>query len=175
MTASADEANFVRERAGFACEYCGVSEADTGGELTIDHYRPQAYGGTHDTSNLVYCCYRCNLYKSDYWPLQPNDPLLWNPRRERVDAHLLALVDGRLHAVSAIGAFTLERLHLNRWPLVQYRLRKQSQMEESRLLKKYRDLVISLEQVNLQYAASIHESRELLAAYRTLLRLLLDQ
>ncbi len=27
----------VRRRAGFACEFCGVTEADAGGLLTIDH------------------------------------------------------------------------------------------------------------------------------------------
>jgi hypothetical protein len=29
----------VRERANLAGEYCGVTEADTGGELTVDHFR----------------------------------------------------------------------------------------------------------------------------------------
>jgi 5-methylcytosine-specific restriction endonuclease McrA len=38
----------VRQRAGFVCEYCGVSETDSGGELTIDHIRPQAKAGSDD-------------------------------------------------------------------------------------------------------------------------------
>src|SRR5262245_34847151 len=50
----------VRQRAKSACEYCGVSEADSGGQLTIDHYQPTAHGGSDDLSNLLYCCYRCN-------------------------------------------------------------------------------------------------------------------
>jgi hypothetical protein len=28
----------VRQRANFVCEFCGVTETDTGGELTIDHF-----------------------------------------------------------------------------------------------------------------------------------------
>ena len=35
----------VRQRAAFACEYCGVTETDVGGLLTIDHFRPFARGG----------------------------------------------------------------------------------------------------------------------------------
>ncbi len=30
----------VRQRAHFACEFCGVTETDVGGELTIDHFQP---------------------------------------------------------------------------------------------------------------------------------------
>ena len=40
-------------------------------------------GGADDPGNLLYCCQRCKLYKADYWPLQQNDPVLWNPRRTR--------------------------------------------------------------------------------------------
>jgi hypothetical protein len=39
MTVPADVQFLVRQRAGFACEYCGISEADIGGELTIDRFR----------------------------------------------------------------------------------------------------------------------------------------
>ena len=48
----------VRLRANFACEYCGVTETDTGGLLTVDHYQPRAHGGSDDLGNLVYCCHR---------------------------------------------------------------------------------------------------------------------
>jgi HNH endonuclease len=43
----------VRRRAGCACEYCFVTEDDTAGRLTVDHYRPQAQGGTDDLENLL--------------------------------------------------------------------------------------------------------------------------
>jgi hypothetical protein len=38
----------VRQRANFACEYCGVTETDSGGELTIDHYQPQSQNGSDE-------------------------------------------------------------------------------------------------------------------------------
>lgn len=69
----------VRQRANFACEFCGVTETDTGGALTIDHFQPQTKSGTDDPDNLLYCCPRCNQYKADYWPTGPDDPSLWNP------------------------------------------------------------------------------------------------
>src|SRR5579864_4863489 len=59
MALPADVVAQVRRRANFACEYCGASEADTAGELTVDHYRPRTRGGTDDLGNLLYCCYRC--------------------------------------------------------------------------------------------------------------------
>ncbi|HZP82505.1 MAG TPA: hypothetical protein VFB21_12765 [Chthonomonadaceae bacterium] len=39
MTITALLREQVRQRANFACEYCGVTETDTASLLTIDHYR----------------------------------------------------------------------------------------------------------------------------------------
>jgi len=63
----------VRRHANYACEYCGVTETETAGELTIDHYQPQTHGGSDTPDNLVYACHRCNQYKADYWPQSPDD------------------------------------------------------------------------------------------------------
>ena len=35
----------VRQRAHFACEFCGVSETDSGGDLTLDHFRHSLKAG----------------------------------------------------------------------------------------------------------------------------------
>jgi HNH endonuclease len=48
----------VRQRYQYRCGYCGVSETDTGGELTVDHYRPVTAGGDDSDDNLIYCCPR---------------------------------------------------------------------------------------------------------------------
>ncbi len=48
----------VRRRYRQACGYCGVSETDAGGALTVDHYRPVADGGDDSEDNLVYACFR---------------------------------------------------------------------------------------------------------------------
>lgn len=60
MTIPAAVRLLVRQRASFACEYCGVTETAAGGELTVDHFRPVTHGGTDELANLIYCCQRCN-------------------------------------------------------------------------------------------------------------------
>jgi hypothetical protein len=171
MTISPQVLEQVRQRAKFACEYCGVLEADTGGGLTVDHFQPSTRGGSGDLSNLLYCCYRCNLYKADYWPTQPTDLPLWNPRQEPADAHFLALLDGGLYPTN-IGAFTMQRLRLNRPPLLSYRQRKQAESQELKLLARYREVIVSLERLEEQYAALLAEHRALLEQQRLLLRML---
>jgi hypothetical protein len=173
MTAPKDLADQIRRRADFACEYCGVTESDTGGELTVDHFQPRAHGGTDDLANLLYCCHRCNLYKADNWPSHAGEPVLWNPRTDPMAAHLLRLVDGTVYPITAAGAFTLRRLRLNRPPLVAYCVRRYMQNEELQLLTRYRDVVALLEQLQRQYAALLEEHRNLLEEHRALLALLL--
>jgi len=165
----------VRRRANFACEFCGVTEADTGGRLTMDHFRPKAQGGNDSLENLLYCCVRCNQYKQDYWPADSESPSLWNPRQEPASRHFLTLDDGTLHPLTPTGAFTLKRLRLNRPPLVAYRSSKQHQAEEIILLTRYRDLVRLLEQLHTQMSDLIGEQQELLEEQQRLLRLLLGR
>lgn len=172
MTISAELRDRVRQRAHRAWEYCGVTETDTGGQLTVDHFHPQALGGTGDFENLLYCCYRCNLYKADYWPSQPTAPVLWNPRQAARESHLLTLADGMLYPITPTGEFTLRRLRLNRPPLVRYRLRRRSLAEEERLLGRYRDLLVLLEQLHQQHEALLEEQRTLLQEQRAWLQLL---
>jgi hypothetical protein len=175
MSITAGTRRAVRQLAQFAGEFCGVSETDTGGELTVDHFHPTARGGNDEPDNLLYCCHRCNQYKADYWPTQPHDPMLWQPRREPRETHLLLLANGTLYPITATGAFTLQRLPLNRLPLVTYRLRQQSHTEEHRLLARYRELIMVLEQLSQQQIALLEEQRALLHEQRTLLRLLVQR
>jgi hypothetical protein len=165
----------VRERANFSCEFCGVTETATGGELTIDHFHPQSRDGTDDLSNLLCCCSRCNQYKADYWPTHEHEPRLWNPRQDTFTSHLLTLADGTLYPITPIGAFTLRRLRLNRPPLVAHRLRQYHRSEEQRLLARYRDLVTVLEQIQTQQVIFLEEQRKLLEEQQALLKLLLEQ
>ncbi|HUG89703.1 MAG TPA: HNH endonuclease [Planctomycetaceae bacterium] len=173
MTVPTDLWHQVRERADFACEYCGITESDAGGELTVDHIRPQAHGGTDEPENLLYCCHRCNLYKADYWPTHSGDQHLWNPRHEAASGHLMQLGDGTPHALTEVGALTLKRLRLNRQPLVAHRVRRQIHEEERRLLGRYRELLALLEQLQRDYSVLLEEHRVLLEEQRTVLRLLL--
>jgi len=175
MTITTGTRDAVRRRAGFACEYCGVSETDTGGELTIDHYQPQTKGGTDALENLLYCCVRCNQYKADYWPVQPNEPALWNPRTDVAGGHFVQVEDGTLHPLTVVGRFTLQRLRLNRAPLVAYRRRQTNYEEERRLLQRYQDSLELLERLHAQQVALLQEQQQLLAEQRALLRALLDE
>ncbi|HEV3079150.1 MAG TPA: HNH endonuclease signature motif containing protein [Gemmataceae bacterium] len=162
----------VRARARYACEYCSVTETDSGGPLTTDHFQPRSRGGSDGFENLLYCCFRCNLYKADYWPLQAGDASLWNPRQEARDVHLLLLADGRLYPTTVTGEFTLNRLRLNRPALVAHRSRRRLQMEQERLLTRYRDMLRALEELRKQEMTLLEEQRALLEEQRSWLRLL---
>ena len=173
MTSTPDVRDQVRRRADFACEFCGVTETDVGGELTLDHFQPKTKGGADGLDNLLYCCARCNQYKLAYWPTHSPDPSLWNPRQEPASTHFLELDDGTLQPLTTSGAFTLKRLRLNRPPLVAHRLRKQRQAEDARLLTRWRDLVESLQRLHVQLSTMADEQRRLLEEQRELLRLFL--
>ncbi len=170
MMISAKLREQVRRRANFACEFCGVSETDVGGQLTVDHFRPRSKGGTDSFDNLVYCCVPCNQYKLDYWPADSDDSELWNPRRWPVEQHFLELEDGTLHALTVMGAFTLQRLRFNRPELIDHRLHKRQEQETMRLLARYRGLTQALEQLLAQQAALVEEQRTLLEEQRRWLR-----
>ena len=45
MTLEVDVREQVRQRADFAGEFCGLTETDAGGELTVDHFRPTSREG----------------------------------------------------------------------------------------------------------------------------------
>src|SRR5262249_29478445 len=103
---------------------------------------------------------------------QPGDPVLWNPRQEPRETHFLSLADGSLYPITEVGRFTIERLRLNRPPLVANRQRKQTQVQEFQLLTRYRNLLALLEEVYRQQAILLEEHRALLEEQRALLRLL---
>lgn len=163
----------VRTRANFSCEFCGVTETDSAGELTVDHFQPKTKGGNDSLENLLYCCVRCNQYKADYWPSQPHELTLWNPRQEAMATHLLTLADGTLYPITPVGAFTLQRLRLNRPQLVAYRLRKQQQQQETQLLNRYHEILRMIEQLHEQQVMLLEEHQTLLAQQQEILRLLL--
>ena len=173
MSLSHAARNRVRQRANFACEYCGVSEVDSGGMLTIDHFQPKSKGGTDALSNLVYCCNRCNQFKQNYWPTSAKDPYLYNPRQSDETEHFLEMDNGHLFPLTPVGAFTIKRLRLNRNPLVLYRQQKKEQLSGQRLLIQQQELIKTLEQLNSQLVAELEEQQILLEEQKRLLNLLL--
>ena len=174
MTIGAELRERVRTRANFACEFCEVTETDTGGELIIDHFHPQAKGGTDDFDNLLYCCPRCNQYKLDYWPTRVDDVLLWNPRSSVRSTQLLELEDGRLHPLTQSSAFTIKRLRLNRPPLVAYGRRRREQEQRRQALVRYQELLELQGHLQTQIATLLEEQRNLMLEQQALLKLLLN-
>jgi hypothetical protein len=175
MSISAVLREQVRQRAGCACEFCGVSEVDVGGLLTLDHFWPRSKGGPDTLENLLYACMGCNQFKQDYWPSTSESPRLWNPRVESSGRHWVELEDGLLAALTPQGEFTIRRLRLNRVQLVGARQRRRQQVDVMRLLQRYQEIVSLQAQVNQQLAVLSLEQQVLLREQREMLEVLLRQ
>jgi hypothetical protein len=144
----ADERDALRQRFQFRCGYCGVREVDNGAQLTVDHFQPRRRQGVDDASNWVYCCHACNEFKGDYW--QPESPRrILHPLRDNLAEHIAAREDGTLAALTAAGAFHIQRLRLNRAALVAYRL-------EHSLTETTRDVQLQILQRLAQLEQQVH-------------------
>lgn len=132
----------VRRAYGYRCGYCGVHDEEVGSELEIDHFQPRSAGGGDDPDNLVYCCPTCNRLKGDFWAT--DDPVatqrrLLHPKRNDLSVHLHEKVNGLLTAMTEIGVFHIERLRLNRPPLVALRRARQEAAQLHRELTAARE------------------------------------
>jgi HNH endonuclease len=173
LTASIREQ--VRQRAQCACEFCGTTEIDTGGLLTIDHFQPRSKTGSDVLENLIYACIACNQYKQDYWPRTETAPALWNPRQESASQHFVEQENGELTALTPTGVFTIKRLRLNRSQLIAARQRRQQQLQVERLLQRYQELTTLQAQINIQLTDLTMEQQVLLKEQRKWLRVLLSR
>lgn len=75
MAYSADDINWVYDRTGGRCLYCGkrlsfhnYGVVGTHGAWEVDHFIPLASNGAHQHYNLVAACVGCNTAKSDMLP-----------------------------------------------------------------------------------------------------------
>ena len=66
-------------RDNYTCQYCGSTAKD----MTIDHVVPKRSGGNASWENLVCCCRKCNMKKSDKLAHQAGMKLVRAPRRPR--------------------------------------------------------------------------------------------
>ena len=169
MSVSVSLRQKIREKADFACEYCGVSEAETGDELTVDHFRPQSADGGDEEENLVYCCFRCNLYKGDYWA---ENSKLFNPQTDKRDEHFWLSESGKLFALTETGELTIKLLRLNRQPLVTKRRQDFLKLEEHEILQQTRQVVETLLNLNQQQRGLLRQQQNLLKEQRRLLEFL---
>jgi len=162
----------VRQRANFLCEYCRVSETDSGGELTIDHFQPQSQNGSDKEENLVYCCFRCNTYKGDYWNPEPNQTRLFNPRTDNRDEHFWLSESGKLFALTEIAEITIRLLRLNRKPLVTKRQQDFLKLEERQILEQTNKAVETLIRLSQQQRELLQKQQFLLEEQRRLIEFL---
>ena len=118
----------VRDLYRQKCGYCGVSEVDSGGELTVDHFRPTSAGGNDSDDNLVYACFRCNVLKSNYWHGDSENEApfrVLHPLRDDMSRHMsIDPLSGELEALTATGRFHVALLDLNRPQLLAHRQRE---------------------------------------------------
>lgn len=164
----------VRERANFACEYCGVCETDAGATLTVDHFQPVSRGGNDEPANLVYACPRCNDHKGAWWS-PGSSRSLWNPRQGPASEHLLKLADGRLIGLTPTGIVTIKLLRLNRPELIAHRLKTLRARDDQRQLEQRRAVENSLAEIYHQQVMLAEEQRALLERQLELLHLLSTQ
>jgi HNH endonuclease len=109
--------NYVRNRAGSCCEYCGLDQqALAWVAFTIDHIRAKQHGGSDHTDNLAYSCIQCNLHKGPN--LTGVDPdtdqiaRLFNPRRDDRSEHFA--MQGRvIVGLTPVGRATVRVLAMN--------------------------------------------------------------
>lgn len=66
--------NRIYRRDGNACGYCGATK-----NLTIDHIVPKSQGGKNEWTNLVTCCYSCNMKKANRTPEEAKMILMVKP------------------------------------------------------------------------------------------------
>jgi hypothetical protein len=139
------ERDALRALYQFRCGYCGTTEVDAGGELTVDHFQPRSRNGADISANRVYACILCNDYKGDYWQPASVRRIL-HPLRDNQAEHVSEGEDGRLVPLTETGQFHVERLQLNRPQLV---LQRQRNWQLQSLLRR-------LEELEEENAALLH-------------------
>ena len=128
----------LRQLFQFRCGYCGTSEQQAGGELTVDHFQPLSAEGSDSLENLVYACFRCNLYKSDFWSgsVPESQQRVLHPYRDTLESHyVLERSTGLLIALTPTGEFHIALLHLNREALILRRREEATQLAYQNLLE----------------------------------------
>jgi HNH endonuclease len=131
----------------------------------MDHFHPQAAGGSDDLENLVYACTACNRFKGDYTaaPDAPDSLRLLHPQRDNLGAHIEETVHGRLLGITPRGWFHIRRLHLNRAQLVELRRLQHVLQSQKDDLSRAREAEARLKQENSALQGEITRLRAAIA------------
>lgn len=117
---------FVEERARVQCEYCRCLSYVHSDPFAVDHIIPEARQGATNESNLALSCLGCNNFKGAFQtgldPVTEREAPLFHPRQHRWMEHFAWSEDTtRIIGLTATGRATVERLHLNRPSLINFR------------------------------------------------------
>ena len=123
---SAPQRSAVRDRAEGRCEYCRFPDLIRSGPFAVEHIFPRSRGGDESLDNLAWSCNGCNGHKAA--ALQGIDQTtgefvsLFHPRNQKWAEHF-TWSDDQLTVVgrTATGRASIERLRLNREPLMEAR------------------------------------------------------
>ncbi|QEL13560.1 HNH endonuclease [Limnoglobus roseus] len=111
-------ARFVRERAGFRCEYCLLPERHVRLPFEIEHVVARQHGGTDALGNLAFACLHCNKRKGpnltglDRVAARAKIVRLFHPRHHSWGYHF-SLLGPRIVGRTAIGRVTVDVLAMN--------------------------------------------------------------
>src|SRR5215211_3786790 len=107
---------YIRQRAGARCEYCGLPEAYSDAPFQVDHVIAEKHQGPTQLENLAWSCYYCNSFKGPNiagWNEATQAIVrLYHPRRDTWEDHFRwqgAVVAG----LTEVGAATIHVLRMN--------------------------------------------------------------
>lgn len=123
---TAEQKNFVAQRAKDCCEYCQYQAQFSPDPFSIEHIIPRGRGGPSHLSNLALSCQGCNNRK--YISVESTDPVtgktvpLYHPRQQRWNDQFAWSEDYTLVlGLTQTGRATVEKLQLNRSGIVNLR------------------------------------------------------
>jgi len=116
VSLSDETREFVRQRAGGACEYCSLPEYASVVPHQIDHIIGRQHRGSDGVDNLCLCCIRCNQKKGpNIASIDPETGVmmpLYHPRRHSWVEHFAA-VEARIAGLTPEGRTTVQLMDMN--------------------------------------------------------------
>jgi HNH endonuclease len=123
---TAQQKDFITERARGCCEYCCSQVKYSPDPFSIEHIIPLSKGGNYELDNLALACQGCNNRKYNH--IEAIDPIdgkfaqLYHPRQQLRVEHFIWSDDfSELIGISPTGRATIVRLQLNREGVVNLR------------------------------------------------------
>lgn len=117
---------WVRDRAGYCCEYCGLQQRQAPFALFhVDHIIARQHGGADAPDNLALACHHCNRHKGpNLTGIDPNSNKivrLFNPRQDVWNEHF-ALQGLFMVGLTSVGRATVRVLAMNALDRIQLRI-----------------------------------------------------